>query len=91
MNERNVKHLVKDMLTTYGAYWYMPVPGGYGAMGAPDFIICHKGRFIGVETKAPGKKASALQLLQKDKIIAAGGTWLLIDGTNMKDLEEVLK
>lgn len=34
----------------------MPMQNGMGVVGIPDFICCWNGVFLGVETKAPGKR-----------------------------------
>jgi hypothetical protein len=87
--ENNVKRLIKVQLTLSGAFWYPAVAGPYSVSGIPDFIGCHRGKFFGVEAKAPGKKPTALQLKRKDEIEAAGGKWLLVDG-DLTELQEWL-
>jgi len=71
----------------------MPATGGYGSSGTPDFLVCRPvvvtldmvgqvmGEFIGIETKAPGKRnnTTALQDQQIEGIIAAGGRAVVID------------
>ena len=47
--ERRVKTQVRKVLDKLGAYYVMPVTGGYGNSGAPDFLVCLQGRFIGIE------------------------------------------
>jgi hypothetical protein len=54
--EGRVKAKIKDYLKTTGCWWYMPVQNGMGVMGIPDFIVCYRGRFVGIECKAPGKE-----------------------------------
>jgi len=77
--EGKIKQKVKDLCKKHGAYYHMPVQNG---MGTPtlDFTICAKGKFIGVETKAPGKKATPRQLLTMRDMEKAGGVALLVDG-----------
>jgi hypothetical protein len=70
--EGKVKDEIKKWLRQHDAYFFMPIQTGYGA-ATLDFLICHRGRFIGLETKAPGKKASPRQLLVMNAIIEAGG------------------
>ena len=79
--EGRIKAQVKAMLKEIGAWQFWPVSNGLGAHGIPDCIACHKGRFISIETKAPGKKPTALQIMQGELIIAAGGVWVVIDST----------
>lgn len=92
MKEALVKEHVKRLLRRYDAYWYMVVPTGYGKRGVPDFLICHKGRFIAVETKKGAvTKPSPHQEQELFAIAQAGGTSLLINAENLDALEEELK
>lgn len=83
--EGRVKAAVKKLLTTRAAYYYMPMSNGMGRVGAPDFMIClphaHGGKFIGVETKAPGKRnnTTANQQRELEWIRRAGGMALVVD------------
>ena len=77
--EGKIKKLVKDVLNTAGAYYFMPVQNGMGMPGL-DFYCCFKGRFFAIETKAPGKKMSPRQLATADDIVAGGGTIFVVDG-----------
>lgn len=88
--EGRVKKKVKDVLEDLGAYYVMPVTGGYGNSGAPDFIICIAGLFYGIECKANGGKATALQLKNHDDIRKAGGIALIVDETNVENLRKEL-
>ena len=85
-----MKATVKKLLIKAGAYYVMPVTGGYGNSGAPDFIICHKGRFIGVECKAGKNKPTALQLSNMLRIAESGGKALVINEESIHLLEELL-
>jgi len=83
-----VKKQIKALLTAHGTWFFLPVSSGFGVHGIPDFVGCHNGRCFGVEAKAPGKKASALQLRQKSLMEAAGAKWILIDGPeSLKELD----
>lgn len=88
--EGKVKAKVKKILEKHGAYYYMPVQNGMGVVGIPDIIACLNGRFIAIETKAPGKKKNVTpnQQRQLDLIAEAGGVALVIDDPTM--LESVL-
>lgn len=77
--EGKVKRAVKKVLSEYpDAYVFMPVVSGFGK-GSLDYLICYRGRFIAVETKAPGKKPTARQGQMIAQIKRAGGTVLVID------------
>ena len=78
--ENKVKELIKRILVGRGCFYYSATAGPYSTAGIPDFVGCDKGRFFGVEAKKPGGKPTALQLMQKEKILAAGGAWFLVDG-----------
>lgn len=77
--EAKVKAKVKELLKAYEAYWHCPVQNGMGSP-ALDFWVCHKGRFCGIETKAPGKRPTPRQLLTIQTVQDAGGTVFVIDG-----------
>lgn len=70
--ESKVKEAVRVLLKKYSAYWHSPVQNG---MGRPslDFICCLRGRYFGVETKAPGNHLTPRQELTKKEIEDAGG------------------
>jgi len=88
--EGKVKAKVKALLKQYGAWSFMPVSGGMGAHGIPDVIACHKGKFIGIECKAPGKRknVTALQKMQLQGIRNADGkTMVVADPVDFEILE----
>lgn len=89
--EKKVKKQVRALLDELGAYYVMPVTGGYGSQGAPDFLVCLKGKFIGIETKAGKGKTTALQDLNLQKIHDAGGVALVVYEKDIESLERVLK
>ena len=77
--EGKVKEQVKRLLRDHKAYYFMPVQNG---MGAPslDFLVCHNGQFLGIETKAPGKKATPRQEVTMQQMRNAGAMCLVVDG-----------
>ena len=89
-SEADVKAQVKLLCKKHGAYYVMPVAGTFGKAGVPDFLICHKGRFIGVETKFGKNKPTKLQLVELKEIREASGVALVINETNLVDLEAQL-
>lgn len=70
--EGKLKLEVKAYLKSIGAYWRMHVPSGYGKQGL-DFECCIKGRYVAIETKAPGKLPTPRQDATMREINAAGG------------------
>jgi len=89
--EAKVKKKVVAILRQHGAYFFYPVTGGYGRSGVPDIIVCHKGRFIGIECKAGNNKPTPLQEQNLNAIQAAGGTSLVINEDNISTVEETLQ
>src|ERR1700675_5017225 len=83
--EGKVKAKVNRALYNWDhVYKFMPVQMGFGA-ATLDYLISVNGYFLGIETKAPGKKPTDRQLQTMAQIVAAGGTVLVIDG----DLKEL--
>ena len=78
--EGKVKAKVKAILKKHGAWNFVPVSGGMGAHGIPDVIACCRGRFIGIECKAPNKKnnVSALQKMQLAGIKESRGIAMVV-------------
>lgn len=88
--EAKVKQQVKKILIKYNAWHCMPIGGLMGRSGVPDFLVCHNGRFIAIETKAGKGKLTALQRLALEQIKEAGGIALVINENNMDELEKTL-
>lgn len=89
--EAKVKAAVKKWLADHGAWYFMPVSNGMGAMGIPDIICCWRGRFLAIECKAPGKRGNttALQEYQIAGIKGTGGIALVVDDVDqLQALEE---
>jgi hypothetical protein len=88
--EALVKKQIKAILKNNGAYYAMPIGMGMGNSGVPDFLVCHKGRFIGIEAKAKGGKPTMLQLKNLQEIKDAGGESYVINEDNLHTLEGIL-
>jgi len=91
--EKKVKKKVVEILKQYGAYYFYPVTGGFGASGVPDIVACCNGRFLGIEVKADAKKRGPTALQQKNlnQINATGGVGVVIDANNLDELEETMR
>lgn len=84
--EGRVKKMVKKALDHLGpdCWRFMPVQNGFGSV-ALDFLLSVRGRFVAIETKAPGKKLTALQEQTKAAIEAAGGLVFVVwDETSLQ-------
>lgn len=90
--EAKVKKQVKEILDEYKPdLWYcMPAARVYGRAGTPDFLVCYKGQFIAIETKAIGNKPTALQALAHEQIKEAGGQVLVINENNIDVIDAQL-
>lgn len=78
--EGKVKEQVKKLLKEYPTlYKFMPVQNGMGDP-ALDFLCCYRGMFFSVETKAPGKSLTPLQLYTVERIVNAGGQVFVVSG-----------
>ena len=86
--EGRVKDAVKKVLKEFGVWYYMPVSTGFQKAGIPDFVgvLPRSGRFIGIETKAPGKKGNATENQKRirDELVAQGAVSIIVD-----DAEEI--
>lgn len=87
--EGRVKAQVKKWLKERNIFYFMPVSNGMGQVGIPDFICCVNGMFLGIETKAPGKRGNTTA--NQDRVIMeihkSGGAAVVID--DVSQLEEL--
>ena len=84
--EAKVKNKVRETLKALGAYYVMPVTSGYGVSGAPDFLVCWRSLFFGIECKAGKNTTTALQDLNINAIREAGGKAIVINEDNAEQL-----
>jgi Holliday junction resolvase len=89
--EAKVKKKVVDVIKKYGAYYFFPATGGYGRSGVPDIVCCYRGVFIAIECKAGTNKPTPLQEAEMDKIRKAQGFVLVVNETNIDDVDTILK
>lgn len=89
--EAKVKAKIKKILIDAGVYYAMPVTGGFGNSGVPDFLCCVNGRFLAIEAKAGRGKTTALQDKHLNDIQLAGGVATIVDETKLNALEEIIE
>jgi hypothetical protein len=81
--EGKVKDAIKKLLKSRDIWYYLPVSNGMGQHGIPDFICCvpPTGKFLAIETKAPGKLRTVTPLQERaiGNIRAAKGWALVVD------------
>ena len=89
--EATVKKHIRNILNEKGVYYAMPIGTGYGNSGVPDFLICHQGKFIGIEAKAGTNRPTTLQEDHLYRIRNAGGITLVVNQTNLDELRRILE
>jgi Holliday junction resolvase len=89
--EKKVKDKVVKLLKQHGVYYFYPVTSGYGSSGVPDVVCCVNGYFLGIECKAGNNKPTPLQEKNLSAIRAAGGIALVINETNIHEVEVQLQ
>ena len=79
--EHKVKSACVKVLKTHGIWYYFPTQNGMGVVGIPDIIACWRGRFLAIETKAPGKRnnTTANQERVLAEITAHDGMAIVVD------------
>jgi hypothetical protein len=89
--EAKVKARVRKILDAIGAYYVMPVTGGFGKQGAPDFLVCLNGKFVGIECKAGKNKPTPLQEKNLAQIKEAGGQAFVLNEESVEKLGEAIE
>lgn len=89
--ESKVKAKVVKQLVSMGAYYFFPVTGGFGNSGVPDIVICHKGRFIGIECKAGKGRLTTLQKHNIEQIELAGGKAFVVNEDNVDKVQQLIE
>jgi len=89
--EKRVKKQITQLLDAHNIYYFSPFMAGMGRAGIPDIIACCKGHFIGIEAKAGNNKPTELQLREIDRIRQAGGSAIVVNETNLADLEFLIQ
>ena len=79
MLEKDIVAAIMRYLRTLPKCFCWKEHGGmYGTAGIPDIIACVDGRFYGFEVKTATGKPTALQEATIQKILAAGGTAVVV-------------
>ena len=73
-----VKAIMKYLKTVPGCFCWKEHGGMYGTAGIPDIIACINGHFYGFEVKTENGKPTKLLEATIRKILAAGGTALVV-------------
>ena len=86
-----MKAKVKKQLDALGAYYFSPQSGIYGRSGVPDIIGCLGGKFFAIECKAGSNTTTGLQDKELSRIRAAAGLAMVINETNIGEVETCLR
>lgn len=89
--EAKVKKKIIEILKKHDVYYAMPIGTGFGNAGVPDFLCCVDGYFIAIEAKAGKGTTTALQEKHLREIRNTGGVALVINETNLADIEAHIK
>lgn len=90
MNEANLIQKIKKYLASVPDCFFWKEHGGqYGTAGIPDIIVCHKGRFIGLEAKVGRNKPTQLQAATIEQIRKAGGTAVVV--YSVEDVQAIME
>lgn len=92
MTESQLRDKCAKYLKSVNNLWFMKVYGnGVQKGGVPDFLICYKGRFIGVELKKPVDSYGITdrQRIELKKIKLAGGLGYSI--VSVEELKEIIE
>ncbi len=76
MTENDLRDKVSKWLKKQPDVWFLKVAGNrFQRPGVPDFLLCVRGGFGGIELKAPSGrgKVTELQKLELDRIQRMGG------------------
>ncbi len=88
-NETTLSNKVSKYLKERRDCWFIKTHGSaIQKGGVPDYLICYKGRFLGIELKRPEKSyydVTARQKANLDRIAKCGG----ISGYGVKSVEEL--
>jgi len=85
--EQAIQSKIIDYLKQAGAFTVKVVVATKA--GVPDLLVCYQGTFIGIEVKAPGGRATQLQLAKGRAIARAGGVFSVVTG--IKDVKQIIQ
>ena len=70
-----VKNIRKSLDSQYPGFYFKVYGSAFQKVGIPDIVGLHKGKFIAIEVKAPGKEKNLTKIQEAciEKIKLAGG------------------
>lgn len=76
--EKTFENKVKSFLKSKNVWFVKFFANGYTQKGVPDLLCCVDGRFVAVEIKREGGRATPLQLYTIENIKHAGGVAIVL-------------
>lgn len=81
--ESKVKKEIVAYLDSLPECWHVGYHTvGYGRRGVPDRLVCYRGRFVALEIKAPGGKATPWQERCIAEVNEAGGVAAIVSSVD---------
>ena len=77
MKESTLQDKIINYLRDRGAFVVNIYGSGMTGKGVPDLLVCYRGKFIGVECKVGKNKLSPAQIIQRERILRAGGACIV--------------
>lgn len=71
--EAPITKKIMKTLKAMGAFCYKTHGAADSQRGLPDIVVCYRGRFMGLEVKRSGRRATPLQAHTLEQIKLAGG------------------
>lgn len=88
MTEATIVAKLAAHIKSRGGYCIKHHGSAYSHAGTPDLLACLDGRFLALEVKRPGKRATRLQAVELGRWAAAGAVAGVV--TSVEELEALL-
>lgn len=86
-----VKSIMKMLKNSFPGFYFKTHGGLYQRIGLPDIMGVHRGRFIGIEVKCPGKEDTLSQLQKKTLTLIALSGGVAFMTTSVKHTKSQLR
>lgn len=86
-----VKRIRKLLKKKYPGFWFKTHGGPFQRAGLPDLIGCHKGVFIGIEVKVPGKEDNLSDLQEKTLRLISQAGGIAFMATTPQEVDRYLR